>query len=177
MRGCSFRKAGAVTIASKAGSDCCGCCVLQPATAMAAARKRTPARSVRFIFHRDYHPPVACPLASGRHGNVTKFTTFAVTRRVLSTSATARRIRSMKRLMVVAVFLLAASVVFAGGEGKSCKRGDSETVKLTGTVACAEGSGADCARVFRVANDDTQYTICDKSKVDLASLEGAQVRI
>jgi hypothetical protein len=83
----------------------------------------------------------------------------------------------MKRLMVVAVFLLAASVVFAGGEGKSCKRGDSETVKLTGTVACAEGSGADCARVFRVANDDTQYTICDKSKVDLASLDGAQVRI
>ena len=83
----------------------------------------------------------------------------------------------MKRLMVVAVFLLAASVVFAGGDGKSCKRGDAEAVKLTGTIACAEGSGADCARVFRVANADTQYSICDKSKVDLASLDGAQVQV
>jgi hypothetical protein len=64
------------------------------------------------------------------------------------------------------------------GDGKTCNRNNVKTVELTGTIACADGaSGADCARVFRVANADTRYSICDKSKAKLTSLDGARVRV
>ena len=83
----------------------------------------------------------------------------------------------MKKLVLVVAVLLVAVSAFAGG-GKSCKSHEAKTVELTGTIACKDGStGADCARVFRVANSDVQYSICDKSKASLTKLRGANVRV
>ncbi|MGZ8866948.1 MAG: hypothetical protein ACXW2P_01295 [Thermoanaerobaculia bacterium] len=83
----------------------------------------------------------------------------------------------MKKLVLALAVLLVAVSAFAGG-GKSCKSGEAKAVQLTGTIACADGAtGDDCARVFRVANSDTQYSICDKSKARLTSLDGANVRV
>jgi hypothetical protein len=83
----------------------------------------------------------------------------------------------MKKLVLVLAVLLVAVSAFAGG-GKSCKSDEVKTVHLTGTIACKDGSTeADCAKVFRVANSDVEYTICDKSKASLTKLGGASVRV
>lgn len=83
----------------------------------------------------------------------------------------------MKKVVLVMVVLLAAGSLLAG-EGKSCRKSDAQPVQLTGTLVCRDGdTGADCARVFRVANTDTEYTVCDKSKAKLGSLTGATVRV
>ena len=85
----------------------------------------------------------------------------------------------MKKSVLSLVFLMSTGVAFAG-EGKSCKVKDAsyKNVELTGTIACADGSaGGDCARVFRVSNKDTEYKVCDKSKVKLAKLSGDSVRV
>ena len=84
----------------------------------------------------------------------------------------------MKKLvLLVVVVLFVTSSVFAGGA--SCKRGEAaKTVVLEGTISCADGtSGADCARVFTVADSKTQYSICDKSKVKFTSLGNGMVRV
>ena len=81
----------------------------------------------------------------------------------------------MKKLIVLAVFLITAGSLFAGG--KECERAKAKSVQLTGTIACSDGStNADCARVFRLANG-TQYTICEKSKANLRAVSGANVRV
>lgn len=83
----------------------------------------------------------------------------------------------MKKLVLALAVVLVAVSAFAGG-GKSCKSGEAKNVQLTGVIACADGAtGENCARVFRVANSDTQYTICDKSKASLTKLNGANVRV
>ena len=75
----------------------------------------------------------------------------------------------MKRLILVLVVLLAATSLFAG-DGKSCDANHkAKSVSLTGTVA----AGANDTTVFRVANSDKSYTICHKSKANVAKL-GAQ---
>lgn len=72
----------------------------------------------------------------------------------------------MKRLILILVVLLAATSLFAGG-GKSCDvNHKAKTVELTGTIA----AGANDTTVFRVANSDKSYTICHKSKADVAKL-------
>ena len=82
----------------------------------------------------------------------------------------------MKKLVLVVAVLLVAVSAFAGG--KNCRTDAAKSVQLTGTIACANGeTGEDCARVFRVANSDTEYSICDKSKASLAKLTGANVRV
>ena len=82
----------------------------------------------------------------------------------------------MKKVILVLAVLLVAVSAFAGG--KNCKVGEAKNVQLTGVIACADGaSGEDCARVFKVANSDTQYSICDKSKASLTKLNGANVRV
>ena len=83
----------------------------------------------------------------------------------------------MKKFVLVVAVLLVAVSAFAGG-GKSCKSEETKTVQLTGTVVCKDGStGEDCARVFRVANSDVEYSICDRSKASFAKLGGANVRV
>ena len=77
----------------------------------------------------------------------------------------------MKKLMLLVVVLLVAGSVFAG-EGKSCDRTAAKTVQLTGTI-----EASDDGRVFRVADSDRSYTICDKSTAELTKLSGATVRV
>ena len=81
----------------------------------------------------------------------------------------------MKRLILVLVVLLAATSLFAG-DGKSCDvNHKAKSVSLTGTVA----AGANDTTVFRVANSDKSYTICHKSKANVAKLgaEGATLQV
>ena len=82
----------------------------------------------------------------------------------------------MKRLILILIVVFAAGSLLAG-EGKSCDRNHkakAKTVQLTGTVA----SGGEHA-VFRVADSDKSYTICHKSKADLAKLgaDGATIQV
>jgi hypothetical protein len=81
----------------------------------------------------------------------------------------------MKRLILILLVLCAATSLFAG-DGKSCDvNHHAKTVALTGTVA----SGANHTTLFRVANSDKSYTICHKSKADVATLgaDGATLQV
>lgn len=81
----------------------------------------------------------------------------------------------MKRLILILIVVLAAGSLFAG-DGKSCDvNHKAKSVTLTGTLA----PGADGAQVFRVANSDKSYTICHKSKADVAKLgaNGATLQV
>lgn len=81
----------------------------------------------------------------------------------------------MKRLILILIVVLAAGSLFAG-DGKSCDvNHKAKSVKLTGTLA----AGAGDTQVFRVANSDKSYTICHKSKADVAKLgaDGSQLQV
>ena len=80
----------------------------------------------------------------------------------------------MKRLILVLIVVFAAGSLLAG-EGKSCDTNKAKSVKLTGTLA----AGADGTQVFRVADSNKSYTICHKSKADVAKLgaEGATLQV
>ena len=81
----------------------------------------------------------------------------------------------MKKLMVLAIVLITAGSLYAGG--KECARLKAKSVQLTGTIACSDGStNADCARVFRLTSGK-EYTICEKSKADLRAVSGGNVRV
>ena len=72
----------------------------------------------------------------------------------------------MKRLILTLIVVLAVGSLFAG-DGKSCDvNHKAKSVSLTGTIA----AGADDTTVFRVANSDKSYTVCHKSKANLAKL-------
>ena len=72
----------------------------------------------------------------------------------------------MKRLILILIVVFAAGSLFAG-DGKSCDvKHKAKSVSLTGTIA----AGADDTTVFRVANSDKSYTVCHKSKANLAKL-------
>ena len=78
----------------------------------------------------------------------------------------------MRKAVVVLVTLLVAGSLFAG-EGKSCDpKHAAKGVQLTGTIEVQDG-----ARVFRVADSDESYSICDKSTADLAKLSGSKIRV
>ena len=79
----------------------------------------------------------------------------------------------MKRLILTLIVVFTAGSLFAG-DGKSCDvNHKAKSVSLTGTVA----SGANDTTVFRVANSDVEYVICDRSKASLTNLGGASVRV
>jgi hypothetical protein len=75
----------------------------------------------------------------------------------------------MKKLIYILV--LAVSVgSLAANDGKGCNmKKTAKTVELTGQLVC-KGTGEDCAPVFRVANSNTTYHVCDESKVDVNAL-------
>lgn len=78
----------------------------------------------------------------------------------------------MRKVILLAVTLLVAGSLFAG-EGKSCNRGQAtKAVELTGTIEVQDG-----AKVFRVADSDESYSICDKSSADVAKLGGSKIRV
>ena len=81
----------------------------------------------------------------------------------------------MKRLIFIVILVLTAGSLFAG-DGKSCDvNHKAKSVTLTGTLA----AGTNGAQVFRVANSDKSYTICHKSKADVAKLgaNGATLQV
>ena len=70
----------------------------------------------------------------------------------------------MKRLILILIVVLAAGSLFAG-DGKSCDTHKAKAVKLTGTI-----SSVGDTTVFRVANSDKSYTVCHKTKANVAQL-------
>ena len=80
----------------------------------------------------------------------------------------------MKRLIPIVLVVFAAGSLLAG-EGKSCDTHKTKSVKLTGTLAI----GADGAKIFRVSNSDKSYTLCHKTKAEVAKLgaDGATLQV
>lgn len=77
----------------------------------------------------------------------------------------------MKRLIMVLVVLFTAATLFAGG--KECDINKSaKKVELTGTITSV-GSGDEAKTVFRVADTDQSYTVCEKTKASVLKLSGA----
>jgi ABC-type glycerol-3-phosphate transport system substrate-binding protein len=74
----------------------------------------------------------------------------------------------MKRIVLTLIVLLAATSLFAGG-GKECKvKSDAKNVTLTGSLTTDDGGKT----VFRVANKDASYTVCDETKAEFKKLSG-----
>jgi len=74
----------------------------------------------------------------------------------------------MKRLIMVLIALFTAATLFAGG--KECDINKSaKKVELTGTLASV-GSGDEAKTVFRVADSDESYTVCEKTKASVLKL-------
>lgn len=82
----------------------------------------------------------------------------------------------MKRLAMVLVLVFAATSLFAGGKECNINKTASKKVDLTGTFARV-GSGDEAKTVFRVADSDRSYTVCHKSKADVAKLSDSAVRV
>lgn len=68
----------------------------------------------------------------------------------------------MKRLAMVLIVLFTAASLFAGG--KECNIKNTKNVELTGTLA---------DNVFRVANSDESYTVCEKTKKSVLKLSNS----
>jgi maltose-binding protein MalE len=77
----------------------------------------------------------------------------------------------MKRIVMVLVVLLVATSLFAGG--KECELRSGKSVELTGTLSKADGAKP----VFRVANSDKSYTVCEQTKADVLKLSNTNVRV
>jgi hypothetical protein len=58
------------------------------------------------------------------------------------------------------IFVLAATTLFAGG--KECELKAGKSVELNGTLVTT-GSGDAEKTVFRVANSDKSYSVCEKT--------------
>jgi len=76
----------------------------------------------------------------------------------------------MKRLIMVLVALFTAATLFAGG--KECNIKNTKSVELTGTIASV-GSGDEAKTVFRVANSDQSYTVCEKTRASVLKLSNS----
>lgn len=79
----------------------------------------------------------------------------------------------MKKVVILLVFLLSVGSLFAG-EGKSCDKSKhtSKSVELTGKIVSVEGK-----QIFRVADSDKQFSVCDKSKAKLSKVGSDTVKI
>src|SRR5687768_5557126 len=77
----------------------------------------------------------------------------------------------MKRIALILIVLLTATSLFAGG-GKECKvKSEAKNVTLTGSLSTT-GSGDDAKTVFRVANRNLSYTVCEETKSEFLKLSG-----
>lgn len=76
----------------------------------------------------------------------------------------------MKRLIMVLVTLFTAASLFAGG--KECNIKNTKSVELTGTIA-SSGSGDAAKTVFRVADSNQSYTVCEKTKASVLKLSNS----
>jgi hypothetical protein len=74
----------------------------------------------------------------------------------------------MKRTVLIIIALLLATTLFAGG--KECDMNHSgNAVTLTGSLV-RTGDGDAAKTVFRVANSDQSYTVCEKTKASILNL-------
>ena len=76
----------------------------------------------------------------------------------------------MKRVVMVLIALFTAATLFAGG--KECDTAKAKKVSLTGTIATV-GSGDAAKTVFRVANSDQSYTVCEQTKASVLRLSNS----
>jgi len=73
----------------------------------------------------------------------------------------------IKRLFITLIVLLATTAAFAGG--KSCEMKSGKSVELNGTLL-QQTSGDHEKIVFKVANSDKSYTVCEKTKESVLKL-------
>ncbi|HWW60344.1 MAG TPA: hypothetical protein VN181_03160 [Thermoanaerobaculia bacterium] len=78
----------------------------------------------------------------------------------------------MKRIAMTLVILLCAASLFAGG--KECRMKEGKSVELNGTI-----THSDSKTVFRVANSDQTYTVCEQTKSSVLKLatDGTAVHV
>jgi hypothetical protein len=82
----------------------------------------------------------------------------------------------MKKLAMVLILVFAATSLLAGGKECNINKTAAKKVQLTGTFAHV-GSGDEAKTVFRVADSDRSYTVCHKSKADVAKLSNSTVKV
>lgn len=75
----------------------------------------------------------------------------------------------MKRLIMVLIALFTAASLFAGGKECDISKKNVKNVSLTGTLASV-GTGDAAKTVFRVADSDESYTVCEKTKSSVLKL-------
>lgn len=80
----------------------------------------------------------------------------------------------MKRLILTLIVLFTAATLFAG-DGKSCDTHKAKNVQLQGTIT----TNAEGAKIFRVSDGATSYTLCHKTKADVLKLgeSGATIAV
>ena len=76
----------------------------------------------------------------------------------------------MKRLIMVLIALFTAATLFAGGKECDATKMNVKNVSLTGTLASV-GTGDEAKTVFRVADTDESYTVCEKTKSSVLKLK------
>jgi hypothetical protein len=74
----------------------------------------------------------------------------------------------MKRIALTLIVLLTAASLFAGGKECDLKNHNAKTVTLTGTLT--HGNGEAAKAIFRVANSDQSYTVCEQTKASILDL-------
>jgi hypothetical protein len=81
-------------------------------------------------------------------------------------------------MAMVLIVLFTAASLFAGGKECQMKAHAAKNVELTGTLV-RTGDGEAAKTVFRVANSDQSYTVCEKTKSSVLKLsnDGATLRI
>jgi len=73
----------------------------------------------------------------------------------------------MKRVAMVLIVLFTAATLFAGGKECQMKAHAAKSVELNGTLS-RDGD----TTVFRVADSDQTYTVCEKTKSSILKLSG-----
>ena len=83
----------------------------------------------------------------------------------------------MKRMALTLVLLFTAATLFAGGKECEMKHA-AKKVTLTGSLTTT-GSGDEAKTVFRVANSDQSFTVCEKTKASILKLsnDGSTLRV
>ena len=82
----------------------------------------------------------------------------------------------MKRLAIALIVLFVATTAFAGGKECNLQNHAAKSVALTGTLQTT-GSGDDARTIFRVANSDQRYTVCEKTKASILKLTNQTLEV
>jgi len=75
----------------------------------------------------------------------------------------------MKRLALTLILLFTTATLFAGGKECDMKNHQAKSVTLTGTLV-RTGDGDAAKTIFRVANSDESYTVCEKTKASILQM-------